>query len=192
MKDKYLPLGSVVLLKEATKRLMITGYCSMLPENQNKVYDYVGCLFPEGNLAGEEVALFDHEQIGEICHIGLEDDEFVNFNNQLKKILADEKNQNTQILSEQALFENIEINPIFDAPTISPISDMKPNIQVSNPVISNDPDGRIAVSGSVGNQLIDSNSVEKQSDSSSNNDGQPVLRLEPIYTQLDYSELTRL
>ena len=34
MKEKYLPLGTVVLLKEATKRLIITGYCSMLPDNE--------------------------------------------------------------------------------------------------------------------------------------------------------------
>ena len=71
MKEKYLPIGTVVLLKDATKRLMITGYCSMLQTDQTKVYDYIGCLFPEGNLVGEEVALFDHEQIAAVSHLSL-------------------------------------------------------------------------------------------------------------------------
>ena len=33
MKEKYLPIGTVVLLKGATKRLMITGYCSLVDTN---------------------------------------------------------------------------------------------------------------------------------------------------------------
>ena len=76
MKEKYLPIGTVLLLKDATKMLMITGYCSSTPEDPNKVYDYVACLFPEGGLAGDEVALFNHDQIGTITHMGLDNDEF--------------------------------------------------------------------------------------------------------------------
>ena len=46
MKD-LLPIGSVVTLKEGTKRLMIIG---RLQQNvrTKKVYDYAGCLWPEG------------------------------------------------------------------------------------------------------------------------------------------------
>lgn len=90
MKDKFLPIGSIVLLKGATKRLMITGYCSAVPDNPTKSYDYVASLFPEGNLAGEQVALFDHEQIGTIVHAGLEDDEFKKLNEELKKAMTEE------------------------------------------------------------------------------------------------------
>ena len=43
MKEKYLPIGTVVLLKDATKRIMITGYCSSIPEDVEKLYDDVGC-----------------------------------------------------------------------------------------------------------------------------------------------------
>lgn len=89
MKEKFLPLGTVVLLNGATKRIMITGYCSAVPENPEKTYDYVGCLFPEGNLAGEEVALFDHNQIGTIAHMGLVDDEFNNFDKEMKQLLKE-------------------------------------------------------------------------------------------------------
>ena len=90
MKEKFLPIGTVVLLKGATKRIMITGYCSSIPEDVEKLYDYVGCLFPEGNLAGDQVALFDHDQIGTIVYSGLVDDEFNKFNIQVRKIASGE------------------------------------------------------------------------------------------------------
>lgn len=88
MKEKYLPIGTVVLLKDATKRLMITGYCSSQPESPNVVYDYVGCLFPEGNLGGDEVALFNHDQIGTIPHMGLVDDEFKALDKNIKEAMV--------------------------------------------------------------------------------------------------------
>ena len=47
-KDKYLPIGSVVILKGAKRKLMITGYIQIDLKKLDKVYDYSGCLFPEG------------------------------------------------------------------------------------------------------------------------------------------------
>lgn len=90
MKEKYLPIGTVLLLKDATKMLMITGYCSSTPEDPNKVYDYVACLFPEGGLAGDEVALFNHDQIGTITHMGLDNDEFKELDKKIKVAMANE------------------------------------------------------------------------------------------------------
>lgn len=88
MKEKYLPIGTVVLLKEASKRLMITGYCSSQPSAPDIVYDYVACLFPEGNLAGDDVALFNHDQIGTISHMGLEDDEYKELDKNIKDAIS--------------------------------------------------------------------------------------------------------
>ena len=84
MREKYLPIGTVVLLKDATKRLMITGYCSAKPEEVDKVYDYVGMLFPEGNLVGDEVALFNHDQITEILYMGYKNEEEIEFKDKLR------------------------------------------------------------------------------------------------------------
>ena len=89
MKEKYLPVGSVVLLKEATKTLVINGYCSSTPEDPNTVYDYVGYLFPEGSLAGDNVALFNHDQIGSIVHMGLVNGEFNALNQRIKAAMAE-------------------------------------------------------------------------------------------------------
>ena len=35
----FLPIGSVVLLKGATKKVMVTGFCSIPNNNKNKIYD---------------------------------------------------------------------------------------------------------------------------------------------------------
>ncbi len=90
--DKYLPIGTVVMLKGGTKRLMISGFCAMENEpaenEETKIWDYSGCLYPEGFLSSNQCCLFDHEQIEEIFHLGLsaeEDEEEKDFKKQLKK-----------------------------------------------------------------------------------------------------------
>jgi len=85
MKEKFLPLGSVVLLKNATKRLMITGFYVKADENNEKTYDYVGCLYPEGVISSKENCVFNHEQIDKIFFIGYSDDEEKRFKEKLNK-----------------------------------------------------------------------------------------------------------
>lgn len=85
MKEKFLPLGSVVLLKNATKRLMITGFYVKVDENGEKTYDYVGCLYPEGVISSKENCVFNHEQIDKIFFIGYSDDEEKRFKEKLNK-----------------------------------------------------------------------------------------------------------
>ena len=86
MKEKFLPVGTVVLLKNAEKRLMITGF-SMKTENDEKTYDYCGCLYPQGVISTNEVALFDHDQIDKIFSIGYSDEEEKAFKKTLKEVL---------------------------------------------------------------------------------------------------------
>ncbi len=88
MKEKYLPIGTVVLLKGGRKRAMITGFCSVAQENQEKIYDYSGCVYPEGYLSSNQVCLFDHDQIEKIFFLGFEDEEEVAFKDKLNKIVA--------------------------------------------------------------------------------------------------------
>ena len=42
MPSKYLPLGSIVKLKNSDKKLMIIGYYSLEYNNSVKIYDYEG------------------------------------------------------------------------------------------------------------------------------------------------------
>lgn len=84
MKERFLPIGTVVLLKGGTKEVMITSYCIFPNANQStnsdspqpvkKIYEYGGCIYPEGILDSNMVCAFDHNQIEKICHVGYETD----------------------------------------------------------------------------------------------------------------------
>lgn len=86
MQEKYLPIGSVVLLKNAEKRVMITGFCCLSLKDENKIYDYCGCIYPEGVINSEGTLLFNHDKIDKICAVGYRDEECSNFIENLKKI----------------------------------------------------------------------------------------------------------
>ena len=64
-----LPIGSVVLLKDATKKLMIIGIMQV-KESENKTYDYLAVPYPEGYLGQDTNFLFDHEDINDIIFLG--------------------------------------------------------------------------------------------------------------------------
>lgn len=83
IKDKYLPIGTVVMLKGASKKLMITGYCAVPGNNQSIMFDYAGCMFPEGFLSSSQTALFNHSQIEQVFYSGYENEEEQVFNEKI-------------------------------------------------------------------------------------------------------------
>lgn len=68
MKD-LLPVGSVVLLKDATKKLMIIGILQV-NSNENKLYDYLAVPYPEGYIGSENNFLFNHSDINDVIFCG--------------------------------------------------------------------------------------------------------------------------
>ena len=99
MKEKFLPIGSVVILKDATKRIMITGYLSVDESDKEKVYDYNGCVYPEGFLSSEQVLLFNHDQIDKIFFEGMTDDEQKSFAQRLNEFAKKQENSQKKIES---------------------------------------------------------------------------------------------
>lgn len=75
---KYLPIGSVVLLKESQKRIMIVGV-RQKQVGTDKVWDYSACLYPEGILDPDKLFLFDSEQIERLYFVGFQDGEGLEF-----------------------------------------------------------------------------------------------------------------
>ena len=94
MNEKFLPIGSVVLLKDANKRLMVTGYYIVTEKEKDKIYDYSGCIFPEGMISSNQTFLFNHDQIIRIDHIGLVDEEQKKFGDKLKVMVEKVQNNN--------------------------------------------------------------------------------------------------
>lgn len=92
--EKFLPIGTVAMLKGGKKRVMITGFCSMDIDNKENIYDYCGCLFPEGFISSNQTLLFNHNQIEEIFHLGLKDDEEMQFKDKLNIAISKIKESN--------------------------------------------------------------------------------------------------
>ena len=64
MSIDYLPIGTAVKLKEG-KTVVIMGYF-VTDEDITDVYDYCGCLYPEGFDEVSDMFLFDEDQIDDI------------------------------------------------------------------------------------------------------------------------------
>lgn len=69
---ELLPIGSVVMLKDGKKRLMIYGI-KQTDQETNIEYDYIAVLYPEGNLGQVGHYFFNHEDIEQVYYLGLND-----------------------------------------------------------------------------------------------------------------------
>ena len=85
-----LPLGSVVELRGAERRVMITGYFQTQEEDQTDetIFDYAGIFYPEGNMMPDMNILFNHEDILRVDFKGFNDYERQQF---IKNVLMMEE-----------------------------------------------------------------------------------------------------
>ena len=77
MEEKYLPIGSVVKLKNNDNEIMIAGYYSVEYNDMVEIYDYLGCLYPEGLLLKNDFISFNHDDIVNCVFRGFENEKFV-------------------------------------------------------------------------------------------------------------------
>lgn len=85
-----LPIGSVIWLKNAEHALMIYGVKQQNLETGEE-YDYIGVLYPEGNMGENTQFLFMHEDIEKVVFKGFEDASRTEF---IEKLDEFYKNQN--------------------------------------------------------------------------------------------------
>ncbi|MDF2533431.1 MAG: hypothetical protein K0Q65_3012 [Clostridia bacterium] len=97
---KYLPIGSVVILVNGSKRIMIYGRKQIQVGTQTE-WDYIGCLYPEGNINEEYMYLFNHEQIDKVFFMGYQDEEENEF---LEKYLLSLDGQAIEAKDEELKF----------------------------------------------------------------------------------------
>jgi hypothetical protein len=79
-----LPIGSVVLLKNGKKKVMVYGI-KQTDQSSGIEYDYISVLYPEGNMGDGTQFLFNHEDIDDIFFRGYEDEEREGFIDNLSK-----------------------------------------------------------------------------------------------------------
>ncbi len=87
MKEKFLPIGTVVYLKDKKRKVMITSYLifSKGDDEEKTVYDYGASVFPEGIIDSNYSFAFNHDDISEVVYMGLEDDDYKKLNDMLKQ-----------------------------------------------------------------------------------------------------------
>lgn len=74
-----LPIGSVVMLRNGKKPLMIYGVCQT-DEESGQEYDYISVIWPEGNLGNGSSFMFNNEDIDKLLFRGadgVERDDFI-------------------------------------------------------------------------------------------------------------------
>lgn len=82
---ELLPIGSIVLLKETEKKLMIFGI-GQINKSTKTSYDYIGVLYPEGSMGDGSQFLFNHSDIEEIVFRGFENEERNDFIKRLEEL----------------------------------------------------------------------------------------------------------
>lgn len=90
MIQDLLPIGSVVTLKEGKKKLMVFGI-KQWDEEKEKEFDYVGVVYPEGNLGKGLQFLFNHGDLAETHFRGFENEERTEFLEKLTEFYNKEK-----------------------------------------------------------------------------------------------------
>lgn len=83
-----LPIGTVVLLKDSTKRVMIIGLCQK-DDQEGDIWDYSGCIYPEGYIGPNQVYLFNNSQIDRVYAVGYQDEEQFAFKEKADQIMVE-------------------------------------------------------------------------------------------------------
>lgn len=94
--NDFLPIGSVVLLKGAEKRLMVIGRFQVEVET-GQIYDYSGCLYPEGVINPKDLFLFQGDDIERVYFVGMQDEEEFAF----RQYLVDEIRKQAKAQEEE-------------------------------------------------------------------------------------------
>lgn len=106
---KYLPLGTVCLLKKAKKKVMIIGFAAKGQAFRDKVFDYIGCIYPEGILNSQFNLLFNHTDIQDVYFIGYSNGEEKAFKRNLNAFI----NENTKTGNNNLQVNNNQNNNII-------------------------------------------------------------------------------
>lgn len=74
MENKLLPIGTVVSLKGAKKKLTIIG--NSIKKDDGTIFEYIAVPHPEGFIDSDTMFLFNFEDINSIDFIGFVNSEF--------------------------------------------------------------------------------------------------------------------
>lgn len=87
MFEGLLPIGTVVLLKNSQKRVMIIGVLQkQIKEGNEVIWDYSACFYPEGYMGPDRTFLFNADQIENVFAVGYQDQEQFEFKEKIDEL----------------------------------------------------------------------------------------------------------
>lgn len=139
MENKYLPIGTICGLKNNNKKIMIISYFSLEYNGNVKMYDYKGCVYPEGLLLPAQAVSFNHEEIEKIEYMGFKNEQYEIFNNMLNR----KEEENTTQYEQSAIMSNFKFDEngvvVFDGSVkqeTEVLENISPIVSNSNPFIA--------------------------------------------------------
>lgn len=83
--NRFLPIGSVIVLKKSNESIMIVGY-GVRVEKEKTTYDYAGCYMPVGCTDPKSAVYFNQTDIKTILFIGYQSHQSIMVQNKLAEI----------------------------------------------------------------------------------------------------------
>ena len=91
--ERFLPVGSVVLLEGGDQPIMITGYLifkkNLKEGEERKMFDYGACYYPEGIVDYNSSIAFNHDKVKKVLHLGYVNDAQKDFSKLLNEKYED-------------------------------------------------------------------------------------------------------
>lgn len=113
MYENLLPLGSVVLLKDAESLVMIISRLVATNESDS-IFDYSACLYPEGIVDMNSLVFFNRGDIERVYFIGFQDPEELELQerfSQLGELYVNENGEIVERKPEEATEPDAESEP---------------------------------------------------------------------------------
>lgn len=118
MYENLLPLGSVVLLKDAESLVMIISRLVATNESDS-IFDYSACLYPEGIVDMNSLVFFNRGDIERVYFIGFQDPEELELQERFSQLGELYVNENGEIV-ERKPEEAAGSEPDPEPPAVDP------------------------------------------------------------------------
>ncbi|CAM3229673.1 DUF4176 domain-containing protein [Filibacter tadaridae] len=92
--NELLPIGTVLKMDGVEPFIMIYGRKQNQVDGDEKLWDYVGCPYPQGHISTNTNIFFQHEDIADVVFKGLETKGELAFRKELNRLLAKEESSN--------------------------------------------------------------------------------------------------
>ena len=93
--EELLPIGSIIKLGKTNYTVLICGYGGR--GSSNKVYDYIGIIYPYGFISKDNIISFNKEKITEVLFEGYKNKKYEKVVSEMAKDIESAKKNNGEV-----------------------------------------------------------------------------------------------